>query len=1477
MRKFKQLVSGVFMSLVLFTSIPLISYAGGFNASINAGGGGSSGGTGQTVGSGNSHLTSDTAGVRITLIDPNTGQPVSKSVDILWSAPPNNVARFTKARSEDVLSGDTNNWLWYSVPEIEQLLSKAGYKTEVPRWYSRASGNVHTGDGKPFRDWFCSQQAMDYLAGVLDNMKAIENADDKVKEKNEELNEQIDDAFQNKGGLSGSEADRISNEFQESKTQGKCDVKNISPSMYESMENYIKSRQDTPLTTSYRFKNWVHLYMTTPTYYEAISKEEFLGKATEFRDLFNSVVPNSDNAKTKALEEFNDCIRWINNFSPTLVGKINEEKSLLDLFTITSFASSQGSSTNGPNGMKLDDVTPDKNWSGNSSSSNLDSAGRNVELYVPGTDRFDVTKTGYCLPLLGLKDNGVSIFAQDGKTAKDVVDMFLNGEAHICVEPILFFVPQGRKNYVSYFYGTPAAYGRFSVEVLMPWDPVTGSGGDIFRGPNVAFIMAFDLSDDEEKLADSYKRVAFLKDTPYKKGGIAPTTNGGYKTPRYRGEVISSFVTDKVGMGMHLYALPGNGSSSSINTYNIVDHPTSDDNAEPTTGKPDESEEYKKKNKNKTFQIAKFYRVKVGDTYYEWSYYSKKNTPHTIQITDEAEIGWKLTDWFTSTSDWLPPDGGDPAKYPWEEYVKANNPVTTYSGTEEKLLVVKPDDPDKTLYLLYERQMPEEPEPETVTVIRVYDDEEGNPEKIEREEISGGPGEYPVPIDPEYKYVETKESPNPPKEVDDWSDSEGDPKGTPPTVKYPETTKTIYIHYVKPPKAPDTQKIVLYENELSYNYDLRDLLKDRKLLKIYEYVPAPEVDYGPCTGPHHDRCSHGSPNHYCNPYTCSDDDYTLTDNTYSFTVADSFDQNTLPFIKQWTYTSKMSASGLSPKEGGGGERYPVTPQATFLLIRDKQKDVVTLYPGKNDSIKGEISDLGLSESYTSTDTRYKNKRETNATEKFFDTVYTKLYYSDREDELAWLSWMSPKRHSRPGTYNTEPQIGHTPDDANAAYSKTDNVEIRYFLGQAGKSEEEPKDTRSAWSKKFKYNTAYSRVSAGLSFYPYLKYEYYRKDSSSPEPVMVTSSNLSELKVYNAIQTGVYKKNEININLDSTQWSTHARSMAFLKNAGISDKKSVLPGGAIQNLDSGHKGDTQIGLTIWQTCLPDTQVQAVQEGFKVSETEAKEATNNLIESVKKAISGYGLVQWGQQGVYGDMKELMEVAEELHENKGISFVAGRGGKTSADDKYYLRHDGDGSNRANFDCLDSRIENQYLYTIYSDVDGNVWVTKDGAELARISKTENADKLLSNAELKLLDDNTKLITNYTAVIQRNSGTTRHGDKWHNEAFDGVSVLMTDVSFDVGYGGDAAKRTNVLDPLLTAPTQSKSDLYNFTEDLVRSSVYVTTKTSSQAEDTSKEGFLGILKGVSGMPDLETGLTDIQSMCYTKNFYIPNATVSDLN
>ena len=116
-----------------------------------------------------------------------------------------------------------------------------------------------------------------------------------------------------------------------------------------------------------------------------------------------------------------------------------------------------------------------------------------------------------------------------------------------------------------------------------------------------------------------------------------------------------------------------------------------------------------------------------------------------------------------------------------------------------------------------------------------------------------------------------------------------------------------------------------------------------------------------------------------------------------------------------------------------------------------------------------------------------------------------------------------------------------------------------------------------------------------------------------------------------------------------------------------------------------------------------------------------------------------------------------------------------------------------------------------------------------------------------------------------------------YNEAFDGVSVLVTTYTYDIGFSDNSGHRTNVLDPLLVGKASSKSDLYNFgDESKYRSSVYLTSLRSS-ATELGNTGYLGTLKGLGGMGDLELCLDDIYELAYTKTFYIPNATVSDLN
>lgn len=1074
-------------------------------------------------------------------------------------------------------------------------------------------------------------------------------------------------------------------------------------------------------------------------------------------------------------------------------------------------------------------------------------------------------------------DNGVYIFNLEGVTdTKTPVHVFIENGYILLVENTIQGCPQGwntKKNCAG------SSYKHQVYGTAHNW--LVGFGNSASFTSSAAYSPSF--GNHQKALTRALPNgLVTVSDWVYLGGEtiLAKPSHGD------QWKIADATAHMKEGYGCHLYTAIDLGAPEGtkiitddpldnyniIHTYNINTNPDYDDYSEPSDEKKD-PEKYGDKALH--FSIDKHYRYRdsITNEVTEISYYTTVNAPHTVIIQDEREqTGFALKDWFTSTDDWLPPDGGTPSDYNWESVVKGQHKNGKYEGTGEKTLTVKPEDPDNVLHLLYEF----EGKP-FINIVKIYKNEDGSVNHTKGPEPHEDTKKYKVEEDEEgFSYVETLISTQDP--------DPGNPNGTPTKsrdIDIPKGTKTLYIIYQAKGK-----QIILYSNELTYSYDLRDLVKERVLFGIYDQAPK-----SPATSPECELHSCGGSGENCPHYhTCSLHSQWLPDPNFSMTVADNFDYNNgTTFILDYAQTNEGGASfskswttGVSGKTPGITDR--VKPNYDYILYRQKDKDLVTLYPKKNDGLSGELSRLGINTTaYTPAGSRAEKEM---TKDKYFENHFqTHLDYTAHDTSLTWNWSRAECNTNRTGTYTTIEVA--KPQGANDFYSKNpSNVKEYYFVGQANEGlDTNISDTRpgdDAFVSKYRRNQAYATVSAELSFYPYAKMFYRGKnDNNNLQDVFVTSENLSKMSVFNAMQVGIYKKNEINANLTSTQWSTHARSMEFLGNANVDDKKSVLPGGAIQDIDMGNQGDTQLGLRLWQTCLPDGQVEAVQEGFKVSETEARSATDALIESIKTAIGGYGLVQWGAEGVHPEFRSILS-GSELHENTSVPFVLGNSNTTAADAKYYLRHDGTGSSRANFDCLDARIERQNLYTIYSDTDGNVWVTKDGAELGRISLTESADTLINKSkELQLLDANTKLITNYVAALDRNKGDKSKYDRYdknkYNEAFDGVSVLLTDISFDIGFGQGMTKRTNVLDPLLVAQAESKSDLYNFAdESKVRSSVYVTTTTST-ASDKQQDGYFGTLKAVSGIGDLEIGISDIQSMVYTKNFYIPNATVSDLN
>lgn len=911
--------------------------------------------------------------------------------------------------------------------------------------------------------------------------------------------------------------------------------------------------------------------------------------------------------------------------------------------------------------------------------------------------------------------------------------------------------------------------------------------------------------------------------------------------------------------------------ANSINTYNIKSNPVKDDFSEPSTGKKD-PETYG--DKSTTFKIDKHYRYKdsVTGEILEISYFTTVNAPHTVVISDEQEeTGFKLKDWFTSTDDWLPDLDKDPSVYNWESVVKGKHKNGSYSGNDETVLTVKPSDPDNVLHLLYEF----EGKP-YINIVKVFKHEDDSINFTKGPDASDDTSSYTVDTEEEgYDYVETLISDKDPDVNNPNGDSTDDEK-----ISIPKGTKTLYIIY----KAP-VQQIKLYSNELSYTYTLKDLVASRVLFSIYDTVPK-SPGYAPSCLGHWRSCSNHKNGHY---YTCSLSYHRLSDNNWTIKVADNYNYDSkTTFIKDYenignlgnTWVTSISGTSVSANSSQVSK-----PNGNYLLYRQKDKDLVTLYPEKNSSsLINTLKSLGITKvSYVPSGSRMATEMTKDSS--FTNHFQTHLQYITHETNLAW-KWPRTKCNTyHGGTYSTN--IVTTPDDANDYYSgasgNSQNVKEYYFVGQTNSGLSDVSDSRETAFKKYSENTSYSNTSALLKFYPYVKMFYRAKnDNNNAQAVYVTSENLSTMKVFNAIQSGVYKKNTINVNLTSTQWSTHARSLSFLQNYSISDKKSVLPGGAIQDLDMGNKGDTQLAVRIWQSCLPDENVKMVLDGFKTSVSEAKQQVNTLKSEIESVLKGYGLVQWGTSGVYTSLEDIMNKGEELHESTDIDFILGNSGKTSSDSKYYLRHDGSGSSKANLDVLSTSVSSQILYTIKSDTDGNVILYKDGSQLKKITKTQTAkDMIGSNVELSTLDENTKLITNFIDAIDRNKGENNMYDRSnankYNEAFDGVSVLVTTLTYDIGFSDNNGHRTNVLDPLLVGKASSKSDLYNFdNESNVRSSVYMTSLRSSTS-NSGTIGYIGTLKGGSYMSSIDICLSDIYKLAYTKIFYIPNATVSDLN
>lgn len=913
------------------------------------------------------------------------------------------------------------------------------------------------------------------------------------------------------------------------------------------------------------------------------------------------------------------------------------------------------------------------------------------------------------------------------------------------------------------------------------------------------------------------------------------------------------------------------------------------------------------------------------------------NSPIAIKNEDNEADGtiWEVNGWSTGLADKIP--SNDDTSTTYEEYSDSNK--GTYAGTDSAILTLEKEDQDKVLYV---KLVAKPLSTSKVDIIKVFEKaDNSNPTVAVEKDVPLTEGQEYNPTDSRGTYTENIQSEEPSKTISLWDDilDQGFADDGNPIIKTRDT-KTIYIHYNGGTSSvPDTDgsdkaqtPLILHEDELSYGYNLKHLRSDGTLAYWQERFDSMSGKVRYCEGHEYEDRDGDTHIRYCSYRSRSIDDnfYSLRANlpnsNPSF-IADIAEESDSAGIGAWV------TSGFKGISGGLTARS--YPNANFLLYRDRDKDRATLYPGKNDGdAKSKANKLGITaESYTPAGTRIA-KEGTGTLKETFNVNFND---AGTDRTLSWV-WNGSRGCTASGSWNSNASTGHSLADVNAHYTFTNNVRELYELGKPGTGTAVP-DTKleSVFASNFKNNQTSKLSQDGeIKFYPYVKMVYNDKDNKTKTPVYVTSENVSTIPAYTKLEAGVWKNNQKdsdavsgsnpvpNVSIITNLWTTSGNSMIFRQKQGIDDKRVVLNGGAVfdvkmNDVNTGGWGlsidapktSTKLGYRVWSVVVDDAQAGMMGSGTTAPTlSDAKQRIEELDKTVKETVPKYGLAQIVSKGIvdYGGYLNNLAMGGNNFSYVPTADATWEDIKLSTDQKYYLKLAGIGTGKefddsiSNFDLIDGGVEQQAIFKISSDTAGNVTVTQDGKVLGTLKATDkDVEKFIgSNAMMKQLDYSTKAITNYVQSIDRNIGTNRAGEQWYNEAFDGITVLMTYMSYDIGYGKSIAdgpnntgiaipSRTAVLDVRLSGKQDSKSDLYNFDEltanNKVRSTMFVTAKISDTVLPGVKndgyvvpqdpDGYFGTLRLHNGEV-WDITIPDMRCFAYSKMFYIPNATVMDL-
>ena len=927
----------------------------------------------------------------------------------------------------------------------------------------------------------------------------------------------------------------------------------------------------------------------------------------------------------------------------------------------------------------------------------------------------------------------------------------------------------------------------------------------------------------------------------------------------------------KIGYGVHIYDKLLQNSDAGTPTWDKDTYPpnnykpgpspenTNPDGTPKLPDYPSEGDEYKLTNKDHQFHIIKFYAEKQPDNTYKYiENHTRDNTIHTININDEPN--YIVDSWFTSPEYRKPTSNTD--SY---DVFKSTLPKGEKEGTKAESIVVKPESNDTTLYI----RLVSSP---SLTIIKYFPDGSTKTEEI--------PWIPSYNSDEEgYVYEEDKQSPDKPEDIpSSYEATNGTPENNP-IIPVKTDTRIVYIKY-KDVEADS--KITLHQNELAHTFTLEDIQSLVTLTHNFANM------YYSGSGKH----GSGTDTWYCDWET------EMNDSQYKYIISNKENYGATTFVgSQGAFTPQeigtVNDSGSMGISGGptGG----LTPNLKFSIYRDKAKDNVTLYPNKNNSVKGELAEIYITkEGYTPQTNRVLDKGQT----EWHSTFKINYTYDVEDNKVSYKSTLSC--HGKSGTEEGSP---HSLSVINDPFSQANNVLTKAYLGQPGIGDKESTLEKAAFNilgKTFNKNLVYEKLGEKyIQFFPYIKMKYNTVEDETNKEAYIVSTNESKVRNLSSVETGVYQsKNGFGINISSEQWSTHRKTTEGLKENGVAQaflNKGLLPGGAVIKLNTSNtNNDTPevwVGLRTYEMSIPDDLKVTLSSTDDIKTTsEAKANAEQLVEDVRKNLSNYHVEKWIKEGITTDENDLNSGASKVSGvtykiNNTVYKPVTRFGDNdlSTDSKYYLKEDVNGADSSKLDVINIDEETNklkdteiHIYNISSDTEGKVTVKKDGVEIAssNIKKDKNASSLLSNEEVRRVNDRVKFVENFIASLDFEEGKDRENRAWYYEAQDGIDVVEMTAAFHLGFGKDNAIRSEVADVKLTGKLDNKGDILNFdSSKLNEKTRTVQYRLSAAPANASceKAGYIGTFNGQ------EIRVDKMYTVMRSRLYYMGNNTVMDLN